>query len=290
MKCDLHSIIGILHEVESCETNDPIVYTNGGSYNEKTGNKNPRVKEFPKIYANSLCIRDYGLADVQDLGNKRGVTIERITPKGSRFLVKASILEAIERGKQSERELAELLELPPDTINVYIKQLEKEDFITALDGYASFEPERKEYVSCVLNPKGKTAFSDPSFLAEESNIDMSNTVNNNLQGSNIGNFANEVKENARQQANQYNYASEQKQTLAQAASEIQKLLKHLERTNPTATEEEKIIYVNDETSSGLKRRTVSALKAGVETGIEEFLDNPYVNVGKAIVKAWIKSE
>lgn len=92
------------------------------------------------------------------------------------------------------------------------------------------------------------------------------------------------------EGNQINYASEQKQTLAQAAEEIQKLLKQLESSNPTATEEEKIAYVNDETSSGFKKRTVSALKAGVETSIEEFLDNPYVNVGKAIVKGWIKPE
>lgn len=41
---------------------------------------------------------------------------------------------------------------------------------------------------------------------------------------------------------------------------------------------------------GFKKRTASALKAGVETGIEEFLDNSYVNVVKAILKAWIKPE
>lgn len=92
------------------------------------------------------------------------------------------------------------------------------------------------------------------------------------------------------EGNQNIYASEQKPTLAKAAAEIQKLLQQLEQTNPTVTEEEKIIYVNEETSPGFKKRTASALKAGVETGIEEFLDNSYINVGKAIVKAWIKPE
>ena len=86
------------------------------------------------------------------------------------------------------------------------------------------------------------------------------------------------------------YASEQKPTLAEAADEIQKLLKQLEQTNPTATEADKIAYVNDETSPGFKRRAASALKAGSETAIEEFFDNPYVNVGKAVVKGWIKPE
>jgi hypothetical protein len=84
--------------------------------------------------------------------------------------------------------------------------------------------------------------------------------------------------------------SEPKQTLAQAAVEIQQLLKQLEQVNPTATEAEKIAYVNDETTPSLKRRAVGALQAGGESAIEEFLDNPYVNVGKAIVKGWLKPE
>ncbi len=92
------------------------------------------------------------------------------------------------------------------------------------------------------------------------------------------------------EGNQIIYASEQKQTLAKAAAEIQSLLKQLEQTNPTATEAEKIAYVNDETSPGFKRRLVGALQAGGEAAIEEFLDNPYVNVGKAVVKGWIKPE
>ena len=83
---------------------------------------------------------------------------------------------------------------------------------------------------------------------------------------------------------------EEKKTLAEAAAEIQKLLKQLEETNPTATEDDKIIYVNDETTPSFKRRAVGALQAGGEAAIEEFLANPYVNVGKAIVKGWIKPE
>lgn len=84
--------------------------------------------------------------------------------------------------------------------------------------------------------------------------------------------------------------SAERQTLAQAAAEIQQLLKQLEQTNPTATEGEQIAYVNDETTPSFKRRVVGALTAGGETAIEEFLDNPYVNIGKAIVKGWIKPE
>jgi tRNA C32,U32 (ribose-2'-O)-methylase TrmJ len=84
--------------------------------------------------------------------------------------------------------------------------------------------------------------------------------------------------------------SEQKQTLANAAEEIQNLLKQLEQVYPNATVTDKIAYVNDETTPGFKRRVVGALQAGSEAAIEEFLDNPYVNVVKAIVKGWIKPE
>lgn len=78
--------------------------------------------------------------------------------------------------------------------------------------------------------------------------------------------------------------------LSEAASEIQKLLKQLEKTNPTATDPEKIAYVNGATTPSFKRRVVSVLQAGGETAVEEFLDNPYVNIGKTIVKGWVEPE
>jgi hypothetical protein len=119
---------------------------------------------------------------------------------------------------------------------------------------------------------------------------VSETYNNDYRGANIANSANKVSDNARQQANQHIHLAEQKQTLAEAAAEIQQILKQLEVTNPTATDAEKIAHVNDETTPCFKRRVVGALQAGSEAAIEEFLDNPYVNVGKAIVKGWIKPE
>jgi hypothetical protein len=111
-----------------------------------------------------------------------------------------------------------------------------------------------------------------------------------LGGTTIGNYVNLLNGNIRQQLNQQRNISERGQTLAQAAKEIQLLLKQLEKTNPQATEKEKISYVNDETTPSFKRRAVGALQAGGESAIEEFLDNPYVNVGKAIVKGWLKPE
>jgi uncharacterized protein YjbI with pentapeptide repeats len=84
--------------------------------------------------------------------------------------------------------------------------------------------------------------------------------------------------------------SEHKQPLAEAAEEIQKLLKQLEQTNPTATDLDKIAYVNEETTPGFKRRVAGAFQAGSEAAIEEFLGNPYINLVKAIIKGWLKPE
>ncbi|NES19856.1 MAG: hypothetical protein F6K41_13220 [Symploca sp. SIO3E6] len=67
-------------------------------------------------------------------------------------------------------------------------------------------------------------------------------------------------------------------------------MKQLEETNPTATEAQKIIHINDETTPKFKRRVVAALQAGGEAAIDKFLDNPYLKVGKAVVKGWMKPQ
>ncbi len=83
--------------------------------------------------------------------------------------------------------------------------------------------------------------------------------------------------------------SEQKQTLAEAAEEIQRLLVHLEKTNPSATQLEMVEYVNDETTPSLKRRTASAIQACGEAAIDEFiLENKFLKVAKATVKGWLE--
>ncbi|BAY21556.1 hypothetical protein NIES2100_13110 [Calothrix sp. NIES-2100] len=87
-----------------------------------------------------------------------------------------------------------------------------------------------------------------------------------------------------------NYGSDKRQTLAEAAAEIQELLQQLEQSNPSATEAEKVAYVNDEAEPDLKSRVVSALKSGGEVAIENSLDSHYINIIKAIIKGWVSSQ
>ena len=85
---------------------------------------------------------------------------------------------------------------------------------------------------------------------------------------------------------QNNYASQEKQTLAEAADEIQKLLKQLESNNPDATDAEKEAFVTACIPPNNRQRFVGALQAGGKEALKELLDNPYVNVGVAIVEGW----
>ena len=88
-----------------------------------------------------------------------------------------------------------------------------------------------------------------------------------------------------------NQGVEKRQSLAEAAAEIQQLLMQLERSNPTATDAEKVAYVNDETPPALKSRMTNAVKAGSKAVVETMLDNSvYGNVIRTVVQGWVSSE
>jgi hypothetical protein len=89
--------------------------------------------------------------------------------------------------------------------------------------------------------------------------------------------------------NSFNETTDKERTLAETADEIQELLKQLEKTNPTATETEKITYVNIATKPDLKQRAIAALKEGSNTAIDEFfVDNKYLKVVKAVIQGWLQ--
>lgn len=89
---------------------------------------------------------------------------------------------------------------------------------------------------------------------------------------------------------QHNYASTDRQTLAEAAAEIQKLLKQLEETNPTATKPERQDFINLAIPLAKRTRILNALEAGGKAALEGFLDNPYLNVAMAVIEGWRETE
>jgi hypothetical protein len=91
--------------------------------------------------------------------------------------------------------------------------------------------------------------------------------------------------------NNVNNESEKKQSLVEAATEIQQLLTQLEMSNPSATEAEKVAYVNDETSPSLKSRIASMVKGANLLDLETALDgNDTAKLIEAIMKGWLLSE
>jgi len=132
-----------------------------------------------------------------------------------------------------------------------------------------------------------------SLLQQKTEVEklMMETPKYDMRGSNFGNFADTVQSDGKQQNIQHIYAPELKQSLIEAAQEIQNLLKQLEATNPQATEEQQMNYVNSAIPPTLKQRTIAALKEGGETAINEFLmENKYLKVGKSIVKGWLQPD
>jgi len=117
---------------------------------------------------------------------------------------------------------------------------------------------------------------------------------NNLQGAKIGNFANEVKDNARQQANQHIHSATN-QTLAQAATEIKALLNQLDKEydNSTATGQAMITakaIESIEKNATLKTRIINALAAGGTTALETAVDHPMVKPVVAMIKGFMDAK
>jgi uncharacterized protein YjbI with pentapeptide repeats len=178
------------------------------------------------------------------------------------------------------------INVPPDVDKAYVERFIEEKYQLALkakDEEIGFLREEIAY----KRRENTNLIGIIGTMAEKENY------KNYFHQPQIGNFIDTAQSGSRQQSinNQHNYASEQKQTLAEAAAEIQKLLQQLEQANPSASESDKLAYVNDETTSSFKRRVVGALQATGEAAIDEFvLENKYLKVVKAAIKGWMKPE
>jgi uncharacterized protein YjbI with pentapeptide repeats len=104
----------------------------------------------------------------------------------------------------------------------------------------------------------------------------------------IGNAAGNVEGD--QKTIQHNYAPEQKQTLSEAAAEIQKLLKQLEQTNPSATEADQTAFLTAVIPPTKRARFANALREGGKELLKELMDNIYLNVAIATIEGWQSAE
>lgn len=142
----------------------------------------------------------------------------------------------------------------------------------------------KEIEASIKYPKQATSH----FSAQAIQISFQDFV----MGDKFENISDSTVVNRSEVDNSFNSnVSEQKKTLAEAVAEIQALLEQLEKTNPTATETEKIAYVNIASKPDLKQRAITALKEGTYTAIDELIvENKYIKVVKAILQGWLRAD
>lgn len=138
---------------------------------------------------------------------------------------------------------------------------------------------------------GKSTYNVVEVTAQSESKSMSDSSKTkyDLSNSNVGGIIDTAQSGSNPVIHQSILQSNESKSLAEAAAEIQKLLVQLDRLNPSATIDEKIAYLSNETSFGFKSRVVRSIQAGGEAAIEEFLDNPYINIAKATIKAWMSA-
>jgi hypothetical protein len=109
-----------------------------------------------------------------------------------------------------------------------------------------------------------------------------------VMGDKFENINNSTVVNHSEIDNSFNQSTDNKEILTKAVTEIQELLNQLEKTNPTATEVDKITYVDIAIKPDLKQRVTAALKEGSNTAIDELIqDNKSLKIVKAVIHGWL---
>jgi uncharacterized protein YjbI with pentapeptide repeats len=247
-------------------------------------NKNFAPGEFTKLFQKAL--------ETVDLIFSEGIDWQAFLASFQKLQVECGsdelAIQAIE--KKSGGAFIIRVEVPPDADKAEVeKYLKREYEIQLKDIEARYRLELNAKDKEIEIYKQQSAdILELAKLAASRPINISqNQENNNAMTSISQSHSGSGDNVARDKNITNNYNS---QNLAEAAAEIQKLLKQLEESNPTATVEQQQAFVDVAVSPTLKAKFVSALQAGWKEAIKELLDNPYVNVGVAILEGWQEAE
>lgn len=197
------------------------------------------------------------------------ISIQGIERKGEAFIVRLEVPNESDKGAIETR-AKQLYEMQLKALEAQYEQQLRLQGAHLEDIRAILESERQERTR--LNK------------VVEKMADEQKAPKYDMRGAQIGSFAETVESD--QISTQHNYATPEKQSLADAALEIQRLLKQLEETNPTATEAEQKAFVTAAIPATLRQRAVGALQSGGRAAVEELLDNPYVNIALAVIEGW----
>ncbi len=233
------------------------------------------------IFENGITQFVEYLEEQQNNSTNEVITIEEIEPKGDNALVVR--LETLPKDDQDnpERFNSEQFQLP-----IANYELQAREQAIELQLNKQHKAEILEVVRLMATQK------IVNVNVENSSMSNSPEFNNNFQGA-VGNFANQVNDNARQQTNQYNYDSDTK-IVADTAKELQSLLEQLSQTNPTDNTPAKLAVANlaiehINSNPALNKRVMSALKAGSTSALAQFLNHPLSSFFISALEDWQKT-
>lgn len=246
------------------------------------------TKEFQKVsemrelfFENGITEFFEYLEEQQNKYTNEVITIEEIEPKGDNALVVR--LETLPKADQDD----------PERFN-------QEQFQLAIANYELQAREQAielhEKHNAQMVELFKLVATKQSVNVNVENTSMSNSPefnnNNNFHGA-VGNFANQVNDNARQQTNQYNYDSDNK-IIPDTGKELKSLLEQLSQTNPTDNTQAKLAVANlaiehIDSNPALNKRVVSALKAGSISALAQFINHPISSFFISALEDWQKT-
>ncbi len=275
--------------------------------------KEPNGKSVDRRPSNEDAIFDAG--DFAKLVRKAQSTVDLIFRNGidwkaldisfNKFKIESGGVELTVRAieNKDDGDFVIRVDIPADANKSEIEKFLKQEYESAIKAIDARYQERLS----LKDEQAKFCLEQVSY-ERQANIKLMGIVQTmaeqesskyDLRGATIGNLADTVRDNARQQTNQHNYTPEQKQkSLADAASEIQQLLEQLSTTNPTTTIAEKSALVTKaveaiEKNPNQKAKIVKAVKAGGIAALKELVSpvmKPITNILFPILEALAADE
>jgi uncharacterized protein YjbI with pentapeptide repeats/predicted transcriptional regulator len=186
-------------------------------YRERLNAKDEQIE----IYKKQSSV----MAEIVKLQATRPIQLEE--PKVTLQPTQIKILQAIQDGEGDSDAVAVAANLSTDTVEYYLTEMNK-------DGYVRYFPSLGDVGSCSLTSKGRVALTNPDLLlSPRSEGSFTQTFNNYLNGANIANFANQVRESASQNASQFS------QAIGQNADEITRLITTLREQSQQFPEDQR---------------------------------------------------
>jgi uncharacterized protein YjbI with pentapeptide repeats len=214
---------------------------------------------------------------------------------GDKFLLKAATAPDANHSELNAEYFEtynEIKALAEREIKVLIE--EKDSRISSLENMIATALQRPSFYAENYHNQGDTMPEAPkteyTFHGSVGSVGNQGSIGSSGNPNAISNAAADVKGDQKSIQHNYNYTPEQRQTIAEAAAEIQRLLKQLEQTNPTATEFEQKAFLTDAILPTKRQRFVKALQEGGKELFKELMDNIYVNVAIATIEGWQSAE